>query len=487
MIQVRGRTDRQYLPRQILPEDKHAKLFQPFQLNAVVPFDAWAARVIDLGKSNKSFYFPDRAFDYEVKVSDKEDGSLANGKIKPEQVSVNIDYLAEGYDKIAIAQGHRSAEASASFAKGMKLIAANDCKACHSNDKKSIGPAYNDVASKYKGKASAVELLTKKVISGGSGVWGEVPMAGHPQLSAADASEMVKYILSLADQKAKIKSLPIKGEYTTKLKPGDKGNGVYILRASYRDNGANGLPALTSEETFTLHNPSLSPHKFDDFSFVNKMSFGGIELVIPTQSGSYFRLNQTDLTGIKQIELMAMAPKAQLNAAGGTVELRIDSPTGQVIGATDFIGDIPGAGFSAKPSTLPINPTEGRHDIFLVFQNPNAPSGQSLMVVTNVEFKTDAPANVLSALSMDVKVDLKDYSGKYNMTGLPFPFIEVCVKEGKLIMDAGGSIGEITPTDTPDKYDAGGKAIIYFVRDDAQKVVNMKMEAMGFTFEGKKE
>ncbi|MEO7988540.1 MAG: ThuA domain-containing protein, partial [Chryseolinea sp.] len=240
--------------------------------------------VFDMGKSNKSFYFPNGTFNYEVKVNDKEDGSLANGKIKPEQVSVNIDYLAEGFDKIEIAQGHRSADASATYVKGMKLIAANDCKACHSVDKKSIGPTYNDVSQKYKGKASSVELLTKKVISGGSGVWGEVPMAGHPQLSAADASEMVKYILSLADEKAKVKSLPIKGTYTTKLKPGDKGVGVYILRASYRDNGANGLPPLSSEETFTLRNPKISPHKFDEFSFVNKMSFGGNELAIPTKS-----------------------------------------------------------------------------------------------------------------------------------------------------------------------------------------------------------
>ncbi len=442
--------------------------------------------VFDMGKSNKSFYSPNGTFNYEVKVNDKEDGSLANGKIKPEQVSVNIDYLAEGFDKIEIAQGHRSADASTAYVKGMKLIAASDCKACHSVDKKSIGPTYNDVSQKYKGKASSVELLTKKVISGGSGVWGEVPMAGHPQLSAADASEMVKYILSLADEKAKVKSLPIKGTYTTKLKPGDKGVGVYILRASYRDNGANGLPSLSSEETFTLRNPKLSPHKFDEFSFVNKMSFGGNELAIPTKSGSFISLNHIDLTGIKQLELMAMAPKAQLNAAGGNIELRIDSPTGQVIGQTDFIGDS-GGGFSAKATTLNVQPTEGVHDIFLVFQNSKAEAGQSLMVLTNVEFKTDTPVTVDSAPTTESKVNLNDYSGKYIMTGLPFPFIEVSVKEGKLMMDAGGQIGEITPTDTPDKYDASGKAMIFFIRNDAQKVVTMKMDAMGFSFEGKKE
>jgi cytochrome c len=217
------------------------------------------------------------------------------------------------------------------------------------------------------------------------------------------------------------------------------------------------------------------------------MSFGGNDLVIPTKSGSFLRMEHIDLQGITQLELTAMAPKAQLNAAGGTIELRIDSPTGQLVGKTDFIGDVPGAGFSAKASTLKVQPTEGFHDIFLVFQNPNAPVGQSLMVVTNVEFKTDAPATTQTPSSAESKVNLNDYSGKYTMTGLPFAFIEVSAKEGKLMMDAGGQIGELTPTDTPDKYDAGGRAIIYFVRDDAQKVKTLKMDAMGFSFEGKKE
>ena len=102
----------------------------------------------------------------------------------------------------------------------------SDCKACHSVDKKSIGPAYRDVSLKYKGKTGAVETLAKKIISGGAGVWGDVPMAGHPQITASDAGEMVKYILSLADDKPKVKSLPIQGTYSTRKQSNDKGQGV---------------------------------------------------------------------------------------------------------------------------------------------------------------------------------------------------------------------------------------------------------------------
>jgi cytochrome c len=438
----------------------------------------------DLGESSKSFYFPDKVYDYKVNVEDKEDGSLANGKIKPEQVIVSIDYLAEGFDKAEIAQGHRTAEATTINTKGMKLMEASDCKACHSVDKKSIGPTYRDVSLKYKGKAGAVENLTKKIISGGSGVWGDVPMAGHPQLSAADASEMVKYILSITDDKPKVKSLPVQGTYVTKKRPNDKGEGVYIFRASYKDRGANGLPSIASEETFTLRSPNINPSKYDEFSDVNKMSFGGNSFVIPTRHGSYIGLKQIDLADVNEIEIMAAAPKAQLNAEGGVIELRIDSPTGTLIGKTDFIGDT-GGGFGGKPASITVQPTKGFHDLYFVFQNPNAKSGASLMVVVNTTFKSAGA--IKSEPATTLVVDLNAYAGKYKMTGLPFPYIEVSVKDGKLMMDAGGQVAEIKSTGEPDQFDAGGQAKLLFLKDDTNKVSKLKMDAMGFSFEGVKE
>ena len=440
----------------------------------------------DLPKSNKTFFFPNKSFEYEVKVNDKEDGSLANGKIKPEQVAVSIDYLAEGFDKIAIAQGHRSADASAGFATGKKLIAGSDCQACHSIDKKSIGPMYRDIAKKYKGDAGAVEKLAKKIISGGSGVWGETPMAGHPQLSANDAGDMVKYILSLSNEKANANSLPVSGSYTTKVPAGDKGQGVFILRASYEDQGNNGLPSLTSEQTYTLRNAKISPHGFDKYESANKMSFGGNDFAIPSKSGAYMGLNQADLTGIQRVELTVATPIAQLNAQGGNIELRLDSPTGKLIGESGFIEATDKGGFGGNAAKINLTPTEGIHDIYLVFQNPKAEG--SLMVVMGIEFKTDAPASgTAPVVDATPKNDLSAYAGKYKMTGLPFEYIEVSVKDGKVVMNAAGQAGELTPTGTPDKFDADGKAMIYFTRDESAKVSKIKLDAMGMTFEGKKE
>ena len=84
--------------------------------------------------------------------------------------------------------------------KGLELIGASDCTTCHAIDKKIIGPAYVDVAKKYENTQTVIDTLVSKIKKGGMGNWGNIPMTPHPDLSDADAQEMVKYILSLKNQ-----------------------------------------------------------------------------------------------------------------------------------------------------------------------------------------------------------------------------------------------------------------------------------------------
>jgi cytochrome c len=90
-----------------------------------------------------------------------------------------------------------TAEAAAPKKDGQALINGSDCRTCHKDDSKLIGPAYQDVAKKYENNAANVKMLTEKIINGGQGNWGEIPMAGHPNLSQDDAAAMVEYILSM--------------------------------------------------------------------------------------------------------------------------------------------------------------------------------------------------------------------------------------------------------------------------------------------------
>jgi len=86
------------------------------------------------------------------------------------------------------------------YQKGLELIAQNDCLTCHKIDEKLTGPAYKDVAKKYAGKDTAVQYLANKIIAGGSGNWGEVPMAPHSALSMEDAKALAQYVLLFKDK-----------------------------------------------------------------------------------------------------------------------------------------------------------------------------------------------------------------------------------------------------------------------------------------------
>lgn len=78
----------------------------------------------------------------------------------------------------------------------MELAQKNACTACHAVDKKLVGPAYKDVAAKYKGNAKAEAMLIEKVKKGGVGNWGQVPMPANASLKDEDAKTLVKWILA---------------------------------------------------------------------------------------------------------------------------------------------------------------------------------------------------------------------------------------------------------------------------------------------------
>ena len=85
--------------------------------------------------------------------------------------------------------------ASPAFANA-ELAQKKNCLACHAVDKKVIGPAYKEVAAKYAGQKDAAEKLAQKILKGGSGVWGAVPMPANPQVNEAEAKQLATWVLS---------------------------------------------------------------------------------------------------------------------------------------------------------------------------------------------------------------------------------------------------------------------------------------------------
>lgn len=337
----------------------------------------------EIVRGNNTFFFPGQSFDYDVKVNDKEDGSLESGAIQPDEISVSISYLKEGFDKVAVAQGHLAADASAAFAKGKNLIAESDCKACHIIDKKSIGPTYRQIAQKYKKDPNAVNRLSDKIINGGSGVWGETAMAAHPQLSKNDVAEMVKYILSLSNDQEST-SLPPKGSYTPPKESIPQG--ACILRAAYTDKGSGSIGPITSDKVIVLRSPVVIASSAEEWRGIMKYKTADppVDVVIGTENNAYIGFRQIDLTGIGKISFTAIAQE-QYNAAGGIMEVHIGSPTGQLVGRSQAV--TPKKGDTPVPQiiTASISPVTGLQDVYFVFKNDKATS-QMLFVLHNIQF-----------------------------------------------------------------------------------------------------
>jgi cytochrome c len=308
-------------------------------------------------KGNKTFYWNDKPVAYEVSVTDKEDGSLATKKIPEDEVTLTINYL-EGFDKTQLAQGH---QANTGFETGKRMIELSDCKACHSVDKKSIGPSYREVAKRYEKERNSVKTLASKIINGGGGVWGEQAMAAHPQHKPEEAEEMVKYILSLAREKV-VDKKPLKSTYLTEAKPKA---GSYIFTASYTDKGNGKMGPLTGSKTVALRPAKVYANSLDSGTDFAKFKLpSGSEVVVGTKNGSNIIFDDIDLKGITGINVAASHSEGR--TAGGTLEVRLDSPTGLKLGEAKVE--------NTGTLTIPVKaPADNKlHKLVFVFKNANA-------------------------------------------------------------------------------------------------------------------
>jgi cytochrome c len=354
---------------------------------------------IDFSGMNKTFFFGEKELSYSIQVEDKEDGSSTDGKIKAEEVAVTFDYVPAGFDPIEIASKQSGAESMAILNLGKNLIEGSDCKSCHQYDKTSIGPSYEAVAAKYPNSDENTKYLVGKIINGGAGVWGDHAMSAHPQLSEADAKRMVDYILSMDDLQPTIASLPLTGKVAPTVPEGENGQGSFLLRASYSDKGAGSIGPLNGVDYIALRNPFLNPQLSVDRKGVQLLTTPSVNFLMAGDN-SYFALKEIDLTGILQIDVLATINQRN-GGIGGSVEIRQESPTGELLGQSEKIGRKEGGGFrppqgvnpiewrrqNANRAKVTLKPTTGMQDLYFVFKNADAKGEQVLMSILEIEFK----------------------------------------------------------------------------------------------------
>ena len=250
------------------------------------------------------------------------------------------------------------------------------------------------MARKYLADSTASARLSKKIRAGGSGVWGPVAMPAHPALSDVQAAAMVAYIMSLADTTPRAPGLPVRGTYTPPAGggSGDAPQGVVQLRAVYTDRGANGMPPITTEQALVLRSPSVVVANGAMSAGVSKQSAEGVPvpITVVNRSGASVALERIDLTGVGAVTFTAVAP-AQYQAKGGTIEVRVDSASGALLGASEQIRSTT----DQAPLRLrvPLQSASGIHDLYFVFRNPDASGGGDgfLFGVLTATFEAASP------------------------------------------------------------------------------------------------
>ncbi|HEY0055646.1 MAG TPA: ThuA domain-containing protein, partial [Pedobacter sp.] len=272
-----------------------------------------------LVKGNRSFYFPGKPVDYQVVVTDK--GSAVNKK----NIFVSSS-ITEGTDLASAPMGHQEVQQTYP---GQALMLKSDCKSCHGVNTKSVGPSFTEISKKYKHVFNPKLHLVTKIIKGGAGVWGDVPMPSHTNLKEEDVSKMVDWILSLNAQPDAKASLPLSGRQTPAEANKTFGKNTFNIKASYFDLGSNGAKSLSNSYNLVLRSNYIEAGKIKNRTNFSRKDSSGYDFLIAPSGKGVLRFNKIDLTDIKglNIHITGQGAESEYN-----IEVRLGSDNGSVIG-----------------------------------------------------------------------------------------------------------------------------------------------------------
>ena len=313
---------------------------------------------VDFSADNLFYNTPGK-LSYEVTVSDAEDGSTANGSIDPNAVEVTLEFVPNValWERDEVEQGHQIAI----VAQGMKYIEASDCKACHAVDNKINGPSYNEIAAKYNDEH--IDYLKGKIKNGGAGVWGETPMAAHPQLADNELEEIVKYILSL---EKKDDLLPTKGQLAFDQHKPNELSGAYVLNVSYSDQGNGEAAPLSVREQFRFASSrlqcSLASESYEENTVWQAL---GADVVGNIKHGSYLVFDNVNFDKLQSVTFRGLYNDGY--AYNGTIELWKGNREGQLLGTKRNTHQVKQQSF--QDNLIPIKASTGRGKLYVYFKN----------------------------------------------------------------------------------------------------------------------
>lgn len=215
---------------------------------------------------------------------------------------------------------------------GLALMRKSTCFACHLSDAPSAGPPYHAVAERYRNDPTAAERLAAKILSGGTGVWGQLPMPPHPQHSLDQGRQMVGWVLSLDSSSATPPKTGSEGAWPAMSRPAEGARvteGVLVLTAGYTDGGAAGASPLRGESTIVLHSRRKKAALFDTnqgMAYIEQVE-GEKGILGHFDDGDHILFRDLRLDGIRRIVVRA----GGLTSETGSIELRRSGPDGDLL------------------------------------------------------------------------------------------------------------------------------------------------------------
>lgn len=320
---------------------------------------------------------------YSINLTDEEDSQ--NNKIDLSRLVIAGTFLPSGFELKNTLSFQDYLNNNPAYL-GKILIENSDCQACHQERQSSVGPSYLEISNRYENNELNSKSLSGKIVNGSVGVWGTRPMIAHHQLNETETKLMVEYILNL-DKPVKQSETQLSGIFELKEQ---SEKGIYVISASYTDQGANGIQPLTTRDYMILRNPVLEAEDFDFSNQIMTYSAKAGEVPILDRditvtvgySGKYFGYSEIDFTGITSID--ADIGLAAIYTSGGVIEVRLDSPAGDLLGMYKLNQGV--MEMSEKVYTIPIQPLSGFHNVYFLFKSIDGSTSQPVAVVNWVRF-----------------------------------------------------------------------------------------------------
>jgi cytochrome c len=251
-------------------------------------------------------------------------------------------------------------------APGLTLMKSADCFNCHAPEHRIVGPAFLEIADKYRGQAGALQASVDRVIKGSSGVWGPVPMLPHGHHTREQVQQMVEWVYSLkAGAEKPILQRGLAGEIPV---PADAATARALrIEATFTDAGNAPAGPLTGRAVLTLRNRRFEAELSDakhGTQALGGVSASGGKFIGDTHHGQWLKFSSLPLARVSALRVRTASA-----GQGGRIEFHAAKPDGPLVAAMDV--PVTGSWETWTELTAPITkPGAATTDLYLVFHNP---------------------------------------------------------------------------------------------------------------------